>query len=499
MSYGLNSYGFSRPTLSQIIQDVKDSFLTTYGSNINVQENSYLDKFLTILANRESDVWEVLEDVYYSQTLSGAEAKYLDDILNQRGIFRKTKAYALGYVQLSIDNTVLYTNTYSAGTLTIKSGTFSNTSDVTVAGNIIAQKILNTNLNTSTAYVFTIVNTDTHATDSLTLTPTSVTIGSTGLNNFYNSIKNFIVSNTISANSDLIQIDTVNGILYIGYDTSLNLKGLSTAVDFKSTPIIGTRTVAIEMKAVNAGLAPITANSVTTFDTNPSGYVSVINIEAFYSGSEVESDSAYRARAESTNGGSSVATRDAIVTGLLEVEGVKSVKLFPNPTGNISSSGIPPYKLLTVVYGGANDDIGAKLYSLIGANTNTHGEYSYIAATKDSSTETIYFSKADERNLSCRVSYKTVNGKPLSDSEQTAITTQLTALAGTFNINSTIFNLQLQSAVTAGVSLSRFSYLAVALKNVSAPDSAYSTADLTPALQEICLLSEDNISFLQVS
>ena len=68
MAYGLNSYGFDRPTLADIISDTKDTFTETFvGQNINVAENSVLDKIITIFADRESTLWELQEDIYYSQ------------------------------------------------------------------------------------------------------------------------------------------------------------------------------------------------------------------------------------------------------------------------------------------------------------------------------------------------------------------------------------------------------------------------------------------------
>ncbi len=81
------------------------------------------------------------------------------------------------------------------------------------------------------------MNPNTSATVSTTYTLTSNLVGGTSLNTFYQTVKDFIVDNTIAVNEDLIQIDTVNGILYIGYDTDLNLVGLNSLVDFKTSPV----------------------------------------------------------------------------------------------------------------------------------------------------------------------------------------------------------------------------------------------------------------------
>lgn len=497
MANGLSSSGFNRQTLSEIITEIKDTIKERFGTNINTAENSYIDKQVTIFAERESSVWEVLEDVYYSQTLAGAEDKYLDDILSKRGVFRNGKTSASGSVQMTLNSLANYTDTFAIGDLTILDGTFSNSAEFKVAGSIFAQKIKNTDVPSGT-YTFTILNPTTQATESLVLTLTSNVVGSTALNTFYQSIKTFIVDNTIASNEDVIQIDTVNGILYIGYNTSLALVGLNSVVDFKSTPVAGERIIQFDVKAVETGLNAVAAGTVTSVSPSPTGFVSITNISDFFSGSDVESDSAYRARAAATAISGLTATRSAIIAGILAVDGVKNVKLIPNPTNTTTISGIPPYHLLTVVYGGTTEDISTALYNLIGCPTNTYGTVSYTVTTEDNSTEIIKHSKAVEKPLSVRVRYKTANSKQLTDSEKTLVSQAILALADTFNINSTVFNVQLFSAVTSQVSLSRFVQLYVETKDEADSDTSYSTADIVPDLTEICVIPNDNITYLQI-
>ena len=51
MAFELNSYGFSRQTLAEIITEIKDTMTETFvGQNINVEENSVFDKIITIFA-----------------------------------------------------------------------------------------------------------------------------------------------------------------------------------------------------------------------------------------------------------------------------------------------------------------------------------------------------------------------------------------------------------------------------------------------------------------
>ena len=87
MAFELKSYGFDRQTLAEIITEIKDTFTETFiGQNINVEENSVFDKIITIFADRESAIQELAEDVYYSQTYTGAEAKYFSNNLARASI-----------------------------------------------------------------------------------------------------------------------------------------------------------------------------------------------------------------------------------------------------------------------------------------------------------------------------------------------------------------------------------------------------------------------------
>lgn len=498
MAYGLNSYGFDRPTLADIISDTKDTFTETFvGQNINVAENSVLDKIITIFADRESTLWELQEDIYYSQTLAGAENIYLDDILSKRGVFRNAATAASGNIQVTLSNLASYADNYPAGNFSILNDTFTNTEDFTVAGNIFAHKITNT-FSANATYTFTILNTTTEATASITASTISTEVGSTALNTFYQTIKDFIVDNTIESNDDLIQIDTVNGILYIGYDTNYNLTGLNTLVDFKTIPVIGQRTIQIEMEANDVGYKPIYAGAVTSISPEPTGCVSVTNISDFSSGSDVESDSEYRARADSTSVSGAAATRSAIISGLLDVDGVQKVKLYPNPTSSTSVEGVPAYQMMIVVYGGTTADIAQAIYNLVGVNIQTYGTTAYAITTEDSDTQVIYHTKATEKQLSVRVTYATSNNRALSDTEKDAIISGITTLADEFTISSTVYNFQLTAAVSSSVTSSRFLFLIVGTKDKDALDTDYTISNVVPAYTELCSISSDDITFVQL-
>jgi len=497
-TYGLNDNGvFIRPALLELIEARKQRYRNIFGANINTATDSNFDKIASIAGKAEYDMWEMMGGVFDSQTYQGAEGKYLDDLFARRGIYRRGKTKATGSCQLEIGPSVPYNTVYPTTLYTINNS-FVLQEDVLVAGNIVAQRILNSQLILGN-YTFTIVNTNTSVLQSLNLTLSDKTPNSNNLNTFFNNIKTFIVDNTVNTNTNNIFIDYVNGNMYIGFTDANTMVGLAQRVDFKTLPIIGNRFVTMNVTAKETGFNPVGVSGITSISPQPSGFVSITNIESFFSGSNVESDGEYRARATSVISSPAAATRSAIINGLLTgVEGVTKVKIFNNPTPNTSPVGIPPYKFVTVVYGGETPAISNKLYDLIACSNNTWGTTSYVVNTEDGNTETIYHSKATEKRVSIKVSYKTSQNRPLADSEKTSVISGLVSNIASYQINPTIYNIQLSGAVQKSLPLLSFNELIVQIKLESDPDSSYSTNTFTTQTEDVVILTEDQVFFNQI-
>lgn len=497
MAYGLTPTGFVRPTLDELINKRKTTYRDIFGQNINTSADSVFDKMASISASAEYTTWEQMQAVYNSQTYQGAEGIYLDNLFAQRGIYRNGKTKATGIAQMAINNTVPYNTTYSAATYSINTD-FTLQEDTLVAGNIIAHTLKNSELIVGN-YTITLVNTNTSATATFTYNLTDKTPNGTVLNTFFNNLKTFIVDNTVISNTDRIFIDYIAGSMYIGFTSATTLVGLAQRVDLKVTPLIGTRYVHLNLVAKEVGFNPVDIGEINTISPQPSGFVSIQNIAAFYSGSEVESDGEYRARASSTISSPAAATRPAIINGLLTgVDGVTKVKIFSNPTGTTSPSGIPPYRFVTVVYGGETPTISQKLYELIACSNTTYGNVSYDITTEDDQIETIYHSKAIEKDISIKVGYKTQQNKPLADSEKTSVINAMLSIINSYAINPTIYNIQLVGTVQKALPFTSFISLSVQIKLALDPDSSYTTNDFVTAITDVVTLAEDQIFFEQL-
>lgn len=250
------------------------------------------------------------------------------------------------------------------------------------------------------------------------------------------------------------------------------------------------------LRATEAGDLARGEGSITSMSPTPSGFVSLTNIKAFADGSDVESDNAYRVRAASTISNANAATRPAILSRLLNtVEGVEKVKIFANNTDKTNSLGIPPYKFMTVVYGGDTDEINKALYETIALSNVTYGAVFTDITTEDDQIETVYHTKAEQRNIAVRVKYQ---GRPVSIVEETEINNALVAMVNGGSIAATLYNHQLGAVVSSTIRPDRFTKVIVEVKNVGQPDTSYTSNDVKPATTQLFNLSADNITYSQI-
>lgn len=490
--YGLTPYGWAYPALNDIREEIRAVFKAVYGENFNTGTNSIADKFISIIAEREYQLWQLGYQIYTAQTLQGAEGIYLDDLFGKLGIYRLGQQKAEGDNVLTVDNTVPYAVVYQATDYTVDNGNFVFGADTPMLGNITAHKIVKADLSIGT-YDLYITNPITQVQEHLSLTLAD--LNDATIISFFGDIKQFIVDNTILENDNLIVVDSDNVVLYIGFNISLKMVGLVSTVDFQILPIVGERSVNIQCIAVEAGPLDRDAGTVTQISPQPDGYINFVNIYPYTSGTDVESDNAYRIRAIALRSASSgKATRPAIITALLGVEGVQRVKVFVNNTNTTDGRGIPPYMFETVVYGGLTEDISKALYNTIACSNRTFGTTSYNIQTEDGQTEVIRHTKASAYQLAVRVTYK---GNPLTLNEENTVKQQLTSLVNASDINDTIYNINLTSAVVSSLTPNRFTKLVVETKPLADPDTSYTQDDITAPDDGVFNVSADNIFFIR--
>lgn len=491
--FGLNEYGLQIPSYEDWRDLYFDKARTTYGTDLNIGNSSLSGQFLSIFAYQDILMWEALQAVYNSQTYDGAEGIYLDEILSRRGVFRKSAAPGTGFAYIQTDKNAAWTYLINTGTyfsaangINYQVATESSLRDRVAAYRLTLSELQSAGPNIT----FTINDVESGVARTLTLATTT----STALA----SLATFI-SGSVSP-KETSKVFVTNNTLYVGFvqGSLADPVGLDSPTRFFASASLGTKWSLIPVVSTLKGVYNVNVGEITGLTPTPSaGYLSVGNFSEFYSGRKVETDAEYRVRFNDTVDEAVAATRPAIYKAISDLDGVQRVRIYDNPTPRDTPQA-PKFTFNTVVLGGNAAQIAQTLYEKKPINTLTSGTLSYTITIEDGSTEIIHFTPATQSDLSVRITYKTANDQTLSPEEMSAIKSNFSILAASFNIGSIVFNAQLQGVIFNSLSYGRLSSLKVETKLLSEPDSSYSTNDITTDFAGIPVISEENITFAQM-
>ena len=203
-----------------------------------------------------------------------------------------------------------------------------------------------------------------------------------------------------------------------------------TIADVTSTTA-GEYTVAAEAEV--AGLLAVPTNSVDEIAVPVSGWNTVDNAAAGASGTDEETDAAYRLRIRSDVSQTGKANFDSILRSVQEVEGLSSASMLENSTDVIDGNGLPPHSIeLIVVEGTATDnEIAQAIFDVKAAGIETYSDSADSGSAVDlvGDTHTIDFTKATTNSVDVSATYTYLADLyPGDDIIEDAITTYLAAL-----------------------------------------------------------------------
>lgn len=488
-SYGLTDAGFIRPTFDDLVSSYSSSFQASFGTDIATTEDTVSGMLLRIIAYTDYTLWEALEGVYNSQTLDGAEGVYLDDIMSQRGIFRKSATAGSGYACVKSTNKAAWD--YSLSTdiyFNADNSLFYYVStETTLQARVAAYTITKAQATAAgTTLTFYIRNVSDGSTNSTTLTTASST--------FLTDLQAFIQDNIDSTDNSLVTIS--GSTLYVGFNSSdySSPVGMSTATKFYASVSVGVKWSLIPVESSTAGYYPLVAGGITGISSAFTGYSNVTSLTDMSTGTNVETDAELRSRFNDELDEATAATRPAIIKTLLDTDGVTKVKIYDNPTAYDTTES-PAFTFTTVVSGGEDTDIAQVLYKSKPINTLTAGTTSVVVNTEDDNTETIKFDYATASPYSLKMAYSTATGRVLSTTEKTSIYDALETLEAYFEIGSSVTNDQIKGVVYSALSFGRLTSLSVYVKLKSEDDSEYSVSNITPDYKTLPSFDLDNLSY----
>lgn len=354
--YGLTPKGPNIKRLDIILEEMHSSISEKVGVNTRQNPQSLLNHILTNVADKIAELWELGADVYYSQYPSTAENIDLDNAAQFGGSTRGMPAPSYYHILCTgVDGTVI-----PAGTI-IASNTNPTTQLVLGEQKAISRSAFNS---------ITVKLAVSEATSPLT-----AVLGG----NPYTFIP---------------EVETTASEALCGLAASIQDDNFTVAVDEDAAflCISAKEATAQHALVLSENLTTETVGTVVTFATEekgdillPNGVVtkivkavvglqSVVNVGSYIAGQLAESDTAFRKSYTDKIYSRSARMLDSIRSAIFDnVQGVKSVAPYDNPSNEVDAMGRWPHSIEIVVDGGDQSEIARQILDTKAGGISTFG------------------------------------------------------------------------------------------------------------------------------
>lgn len=356
MAYGVTSSGFKRKRLADIKTEIENSVRSTFGNFVNLLPSSLFAQFIGIFAEREAEIWELAEAVYFSQYVPTATGINLENALSLTGVSKLAAQKSLqqnlhffgdvgtvvpaGFQARVLGNpealfTTLESVILEPGTDEVQNIAFSGTPD----GGNFKLRFINeeTSVIASTALALD-VETALNSLEKLS--------GVTVTGSF---AAGFVI--TFAGDSGKI-----NHPLLVAVDNTL-VNGITpvTTTITQSTAGVPQGIADAEASVVGPTIAPL--YTLTEIVNPVAGLNRILNPNDAIVGRLQETDNEVRLRHATAQAELGRSTVEAIRARLLTVLGVTQAIVFENDTDSTNGFGLPPKSFRAYVQGGDDQDI----------------------------------------------------------------------------------------------------------------------------------------------
>lgn len=371
--YGITKDGFILKTLPEIKSDIEQSLIDAFGE-IDLSSDGPFGQIIGVFSKASAEVWESLENVYYSEYPSSAEGVALDNVLSLNGLARLPATRATTFAQMggtdgieipsgseisdgetkfSLDNsTYISSDTAYFTRITINSATVGSTYSVNIDGTVSS---------------YTAQSGDGIA---------EITLGLKG------AIEADNPNLVISSSTDYIEITAED------YTSPFDIEVTAGDMNISLLSSIGSFT------ALLTGKVNIPTGTLIQIDTPITGWDTVKNVVGATGGSDIETDVEARIRRSGSLQKVGASVLDSIRARLLnDIDGVTSVFAFENRTDN-TVDGRPPHSFEMVIEGGDEQEIADLLWKTKPAGIQTVGtETGWKAEDSNGDLQEMLFSR----------------------------------------------------------------------------------------------------------
>lgn len=353
--YGLTESGVNIKRLDEILDSMHKELSEKWGVNTQQNPNSFLNVLLTNIADRLAELWELGQDVYYSQYPASAEGMYLDNVAQFTGIARAEDTPSYYHILCTgTDGTVIPSDTIIASVtspVTNLSPTIENTISRSVFNNA-AVKIVSVDGNQ--------MNIDLNG-NSYSITPTSGTAVRTVLTALAAAVTDADFDVSVDPDEDFLIISAKN-------ETSTNSLVLSENL---TTQYVG---CVFTFETEQDGDIYLPKGAITEITKAVTGLTSVVNVGEYIAGRLAETDSEFRASYIEKIFSRSERMSESIKSAILDsCQGVTALAVYENDTNSTDSDGRYPHSIEVVVDGGDETEIAQQILNTKSGGINTYG------------------------------------------------------------------------------------------------------------------------------
>ena len=466
MAFGLDSTGFTKKRVSDIINALNASYKAAYGEAFIVDTDSAPGKQIGIHADEISLLWEGLQAVWDGVDVDSATGVSQD------------RLYALtGLTRISSQPSIV--TLYLAGT----------PATIIPAGSVVS--VQQTGDLFETTGDITLGAIGTVSVSSITRVSTTATV-TTGLAHGFSTGNVVYIKGADQSDYNILAQITVTGGTTFTY----------TVAGSPTTPATGTiealEGTSASFESSTDGAIVGLAGTITEIETTISGWDFAENLIDADLGRDDETDAEFRTRREESLALLGAATFEAIRTALVNTTGVTGVTLLENDTGIIDGNGQVPHSINALVVGGTDNNIAQTLFDEKAAGIETIGVESGNLTDSQGDSRTFFFDRLTAVQIDIIVSvtkntdpgegpvFDTVNGSEAQG--ETNIKTALVNYGNTLVSGNDVVNSYMVSAVGTVEGMTTFSVTA------RRDSDGFAATNVTIGITEIADIDTANIT-----
>ena len=395
--YGLTPNGINIKRLDVILDEMQEYLTNAWGVNVKQNPESFLNLFLTNVADELAELWEFGQDVHNCLFVTTAEGMYLDNVSQYAGVPREENMPSYYYILCTgIEGTVIPSDTIISST-TNPVVNFTPTASYTISRSSFNTVVVRL---TSLDGSFSVAVGGESA-----VVPASAASGKTEL-----AILNLISTAVNGIDGVSSQVDETAKTITITSDEPTTSNAL-TLSDNMTTVTVG---CVVSFATEEDGDIFLPEGTITVITKAVSGLKSVTNVGDYIAGRLLETDTEFRQsymdKIFSHSSRMSQSIRSAILT---NCKGVSACAVYTNDGDAIDADGRYPHSIEVVVDGGDASAIAEQILDTKADGINTYGQNSTTVQDENGDDVIIRYTRPSRVYVFFHVTVSVANGATL--------------------------------------------------------------------------------------